>query len=397
MAPKSAIVFGASGVSGWAFVNQLLNDYPSQGTWGQVHALFNRPLSREKLVWPNTERLSIVSGVDLLGSSQEELTATLKSQVPGIEKVTHAYFLAYKASLTDALQEVRDNEKLLRQAITALDSLAPTLEFVVLQHGGRYYGLHLGEDRPTDGIFPPYKENMPMIPQPFRDELFYYAQLEWLESYAADKKWGWCETRPDIVIGFAPGHNAYNLAATIGVFCSLFREIHGEGAECPYPGTAKSWKAIWSSSSSDMLARQAIHVSLTPPYSQQKGEAYNGADSLEPSTWSERWPAICSYFGLKGVKLEADDPIEMRAFIKENHKAWESMEKKYDLQRGFAERPFQVPTWEHAMVSGMDFDRPYDVSKIYGTGFTQETTTLQTWSPVFERMRGARVIPSSFT
>ncbi|KZL65982.1 SirQ protein [Colletotrichum tofieldiae] len=395
MPPKSAVVFGATGVSGWAFVNELLHDYPAPATWGTVHALCNRPIDREKLLWPNDDRLNIVSGINLLNSSHEDLVTEFKNKVPGVEKITHAYFLAYKSSSVPA-EEVRDNAIILERAITALDTLSPSLEFVVLQHGGRYYGLHLMESRPRDGFSPPYKETMPEIPQPFRDELFYYAQLDWLGAYAADKKWGWCETRPDIVVGFAPSHNGYNLAATIGVFCSLFREIHGEGAGCPFPGTATSWKALWSNSSSGMLARQAIHVSLTEPWCLQKGEAYNGADARVPSSWSERWPALCSYFGLKGVKLEEDDPVEMHAFIKENQDVWEAMKDKYDLQRRYLNTATQVPTWEHAMVSQFDFDRPYDVSKVYATGFSEERDTLQAWGRVFDRMREAKIIPSLF-
>ncbi|TDZ17350.1 Short chain dehydrogenase sirQ [Colletotrichum orbiculare MAFF 240422] len=395
MPGKAAIVFGASGVSGWAFVNELLQDYPAPGTWSKVYAHFNRPVSREETLWPNDDRLNVISGVDLLGSSVEEISNALRAQAPDIAEVTHAYFLAYKAN-SAPLVEVKENEILLRRAITALDSLAPSLEFVVLQHGGRYYGLHLMEDRPTGDIHPPYKETMPMLAKPLRDELFYYAQLEWLEKFAADRQWGWCETRPDIVIGFTPAHNAYNLAGTVGVFCSLFRELHGEGAECPFPGTEKSWNAVWSHSSSDMLARQAIHISLTQPWCSRKGEAFNAADSLTASTWSKRWPEICSYFGLQGVKLDQDDPIEMRSFIKGNSSAWEAMETKYNLRQGFADRPFETPSWEHIMMSQFDFDRPYDVAKIYGTGFSEERTTLQAWKPVFERMRRAKVIPSAF-
>lgn len=30
---KRAIVFGASGVTGWSFVNEILHDYPEKGVW----------------------------------------------------------------------------------------------------------------------------------------------------------------------------------------------------------------------------------------------------------------------------------------------------------------------------------------------------------------------------
>lgn len=90
---KRALVFGASGVSGWAMVNEILNDYPEQGIWGGVVALTNRPLSLEQSQWPRDSRLSIVSGVDILAGSQQDLENTLKARVPEIGSITHMIYL----------------------------------------------------------------------------------------------------------------------------------------------------------------------------------------------------------------------------------------------------------------------------------------------------------------
>jgi hypothetical protein len=90
---KRALIFGASGVSGWSMVNEILNDYPEKGIWGAVVALTNRPLSLEQSQWPRDNRLSIVSGVDLLAGSQQELEATLKARVPKIGSITHMIYL----------------------------------------------------------------------------------------------------------------------------------------------------------------------------------------------------------------------------------------------------------------------------------------------------------------
>jgi hypothetical protein len=90
---KTALVFGASGVSGWSFVHEMLNDYTEKGVWAKVHALTNRPLTQEASTWPANPRLNIVSGIDLLAGTQEELEDTMRSKVTGIEKVTHVYYL----------------------------------------------------------------------------------------------------------------------------------------------------------------------------------------------------------------------------------------------------------------------------------------------------------------
>jgi hypothetical protein len=89
---KSALIFGASGVTGWAFVNEILHDYPKKGTWKKVHALTNRPLKQSDSLWPNDDRLNIVSKIDLLKGSQEDLETAL-SAIGGIKEVTHVYYL----------------------------------------------------------------------------------------------------------------------------------------------------------------------------------------------------------------------------------------------------------------------------------------------------------------
>jgi hypothetical protein len=92
---KSALVFGASGVSGWAFVNELRHDYPRAGIWKKIYALTNRPLTHGSSLWPMDSRLNLVSGIDLLNGSQEDLEAGLR-KIGGIEEVTHVYYLGKK-------------------------------------------------------------------------------------------------------------------------------------------------------------------------------------------------------------------------------------------------------------------------------------------------------------
>jgi hypothetical protein len=133
---KSALIFGASGVTGWAFVNEILNDYPKKGVWTKVHALTNRPLLLEDSKWPKDSRLNIVSGIDLLKGSQKELENMMKEKIAGIEEVTHVYYLAYKAN-KDMQQELEDAIDMFKRSTIAVDHLSPRLEFVVLQTGAK--------------------------------------------------------------------------------------------------------------------------------------------------------------------------------------------------------------------------------------------------------------------
>lgn len=87
-----ALIFGASGISGWAIVNAILHGYPSKDAFSRITAMVNRPLTREMALWPDDPRLQIVSGIDLLKGNQDELEKQIKAKVKDINTVTQVYF-----------------------------------------------------------------------------------------------------------------------------------------------------------------------------------------------------------------------------------------------------------------------------------------------------------------
>ncbi|EME77270.1 uncharacterized protein MYCFIDRAFT_42194 [Pseudocercospora fijiensis CIRAD86] len=383
MSGKRAIVFGASGVTGWSFINEILHDYPQAAVWEGVVAMTNRPLEQEDSLWPADPRLQIVSGVNLL-DSQETVEAKLKDYVQHVEEITHVFYLAYKAS-PDLQQEYEDAVNMFKRAIIAMDRLSPALEFCVLQTGAKMYGCHLLENHPTDYIHTPLREDMPRLRPPYGDMLFYHAQLDWIAEYARDKKWNWIDTRPDIIIGFVPNQNAYSLAQSLGIFLSLYAHVEGHGAILPFPGTAKSWNAKSNDSSSDMIARQTLHLSLTLPLS-AKGEGFNVADSKDYSTWS-------------GTAPSADTPsrLEVRQYINDHLDEWKVLEKRYGLKSGVADSDLTFKGFEYFLLTQFDFDRQYDMTKMYSSPeenpFTEQRDTKEAWYGVFDRMRAGHLIP----
>lgn len=252
-------------------------------------------------------------------------------------------------------------------------------------------GCHLLENHPTDYLKVPHKESQPRLKEPYHDLLFYHPQMDWLADYAKDKKWNWIDTRPDIIIGFVPNQNFYSLGTVMGIYLSLWKEVHGSGSEAPFPGTQKSWVALSNDSSSDMIARQTLYLSLHPEKI-EKGTGYNVADAEQPSSWSKKWPALCSYFGLNGTGPSSNPP-EMRTFIKENIGTWKKLEAEKGLQTGHADSPLTFPGFEYFLMTQFDFDRQYDMTKTYATGFGEERDTLLAWGLVFDRMRKAKIIP----
>jgi hypothetical protein len=85
----NALVFGASGITGWAIVKSAL-EYPTPTTFSRVIGLTNRPLSLKDSFLPPDPRLSLKSGIDLSGDV-ESIVKALK-EIDNVEKTTHVYF-----------------------------------------------------------------------------------------------------------------------------------------------------------------------------------------------------------------------------------------------------------------------------------------------------------------
>jgi len=84
-----ALVFGASGITGWAITNAALS-YPTPTTFKRVVGLTNRPLSVKEAALPQDPRLHLYPGLDL---SQDSQTITeYLSKIDNIGETTHVYF-----------------------------------------------------------------------------------------------------------------------------------------------------------------------------------------------------------------------------------------------------------------------------------------------------------------
>ncbi|KAL1615234.1 hypothetical protein SLS54_009165 [Diplodia seriata] len=196
MSGNHALVFGASGLAGWAVVDELLSNYPAPATFRKITALVNRPLKLEDSWWPtpspDTPDFELVTGVNLLN---EEFTAFLKDKVPDIDTVTHVFYFAYKQE-DDWSVETRVNSAMFSRVVNAVDTLAPALKFIVFPSGTRGYGIHV-----PGGLFPaPLVETMDArLPEPHRSTIFYHAYQRILRAASAGKAWTWAEIRPDAI------------------------------------------------------------------------------------------------------------------------------------------------------------------------------------------------------
>lgn len=89
IANRTALVFGASGITGWAIAREALT-YPTATTFRRVIGVTNRPLDRVKAFLPDDSRLTLAHGVDLT-ASVDDVVAKL-ADIDGIEDVTDVYF-----------------------------------------------------------------------------------------------------------------------------------------------------------------------------------------------------------------------------------------------------------------------------------------------------------------
>ncbi|PGH32521.1 hypothetical protein GX50_04695 [[Emmonsia] crescens] len=383
---RHALVLGASGISGWAFINQLLHDYPRSGIWGRVTGITMRPMNEEEVsYWPKDERLQLVSGVDFVGDSEEALKGKFSSGIVDVESVTQVYYLV---SLPDS--KALDS---LRKAVTLIDNLAPNLEFIQLQYGTFIYGTCF-----TDDFYMPVplSETLPPLRRPWADRLPYFNLSRWMEEFSDGKSWKWCETRPDDIIGFLPRPNGYNVAYPIAMFLSLYVYIHGKGAQCPFPGSFGGWKALSNDAGADMIAKSAIHLSLSSSTS-INGQGFNVASSSVPWNWERKWPVICSWFGLDGTPPVDCERSETKTpgpdeYIRNHEEEYKKMAMEYGL-KGWKVASPSMDGSENWGLTKLNFDRQVDLQKIKATGYMDEESKAETWIRTLEQMRAAKVIP----
>ncbi|KAH0840716.1 hypothetical protein AYO21_00630 [Fonsecaea monophora] len=382
-----ALVFGASGILGWAVVDQILKNYPQKGTFSKVTALTNRPLDLQDSQWPEpggtNPELALVSGVDLTRGTVEDIKQQLKERVPDIGTVTQIFYFAYIFH-PDFPTEQDINVAMFDRGFVAAEALAPNLSYVILPTGTKGYGIH----QPKRPFKAPFDEAMNDIPQPYRDVLFYFALRDRLDALQKGKRWKWAEVRCDIVVGFLPHSNPYNLAGFFINYLSLVAFVQGRGAKVPYPGHPDGWHTLSNDGGQDTVARFSLYLSVNPDKA-GTSELYNIADTSDGYPMSAKWPAICEYFGLVGVPpLPLGDPtyVSPAQYLEQHKEELRQMES----QLGNKIQQVDLMTGLDIWLMNFDFDHHLALGKARSVGFVEEGTVTGSWIQTFDRYRAAR-------
>ncbi|KAL2828554.1 hypothetical protein BJY01DRAFT_228411 [Aspergillus pseudoustus] len=387
-----AIVFGAAGLLGWATVNQLLSGYPTSTSFTKVTAVLNRPISQDELHWPSgpdSPSLELISGVDLMQGTGDDLAAQLKEKVPGVEGVTHVFYFVFSAYNEDHIEECNRNCAMMQRVADALNIVSPNLKSFIYPGGSRGYGIYT----PGGTFTPPLHESLAdTLPSDYARTVAYPWFRQILTTASKGRSWTWTEVCPDAVIGFTPNGSAFSLALHWAQYLSLYAYNHRDGkeeVEVAFPGTEAGYRSLYTPVSGRMLGRIAIHASLNPESC--GGKVINMLDQDAPISAGDIWPAIAAWFGLRGVSPRpnfAASDLKPGEYIEKYRHIFAGNGKTRALTCGVGAGNKQLDSigwW-------LEFDRQFSSERLRSVGFDEQRDPVDGWIEAFEAFRRAGII-----
>lgn len=172
-------------------------------------------------------------------------------------------------------------------------------------------------------------------------------------------------------------------------FLSLYKFMHETGhpaassKEVPFPASPGSYHSRFNDGGQDIFARFSIHLCLHPDKA-GTSELYNIGDSAEGKSMADRWPFICSLFGLEGKDpLEKSDPryVLPVSFVAEHADVAERLR----LDKGVELQDVGQGLITEAWMEKFTFDHDFCLAKARATGFEDELTIEESWKMVLDR------------
>ncbi|POR38214.1 Uncharacterized protein TPAR_01592 [Tolypocladium paradoxum] len=387
-----AIVFGAAGLLGWSVVNQLLSNYPSAGSFSQVTAVVNRPVSEPDLRLPEAspERpgFQVVSGVSLLQGTGDDLARQLKDKVPGAEKITHVFYFAFSALSDDHIRECQMNCEMVQRVADALNVVSLALKSFVYSGGTRGYGIYV----PGGTFKAPLQESLAdRLPEDSARNCAYPLFRRILTKASHGRDWAWTEVCPDAVVGFSPNGSGFSLGALVSgripwLYCAQWR-AREKKVEVQFPGCEEALDSKFTPVSGRMLGRISIHAALIPDTCGSK--VVNTADDEHATTFRHVWPAIASWFGLLGVGPSNDaSALKPGEYVARYKHVFEEKGRHRAVTCGVGAGSAQldgVGWW-------LTFDRQLSLDRLRALGFRERRDPVEGWLEALELFRDAGII-----
>jgi nucleoside-diphosphate-sugar epimerase len=355
-APRTALVVGASGITGSALVEQLLAD-----DW-DVLALSRSAASTDR-----------VRGIAADLRDADSLRTALADERP-----THVFFTAWQRQATEA-ENIAVNGGMVRDLLAALSD-AP-LQHVALVTGLKHY---LGPfEAYAAGEMPdtPFHEDEPRLDTPN----FYYAQEDELFAAAERQGFTWSVHRSHTVIGFAVG-NAMNMGSTIAVQATLAKELD---LDFVFPGSEAQWNGLTDMTDAGVLADQMIWASTDPVGADEAFNIVNG----DVFRWRWMWPRLAALLGVDPSRVVGyqDRPRPLEEQMADVAGEWPAIAAKHGLAEADITR---LASWWHTDADlGRAMEVVTDMGKSRDAGFLAYRRTEQAFADLFARYRAARLIP----
>ncbi|KAF7155398.1 hypothetical protein CNMCM5623_007469 [Aspergillus felis] len=270
----SAIVTGATGMTGSAIVRHLCKD----PRYEKIYSLSRRN--------PGGENAKIQHAtLDLRGSAED-----MARNIKGIS-AEYVFFCAYLAH-DDPAELSRVNGLMLSNFIQALEitGAIKKVKRFVLTCGFKHYGVHLGNcKQPVVENDPLLEGNQGGVSWPPN---FYYEQERILKAAAARGQWEWIVTLPEDVLGYARG-NFMNEATALGLYCAVSKAL--PGSELPYPGGKANYFAFNCWTSANLHAKFCLWAATAPYAGNNIFNVING----DTESFQYLWPRLAARFGCK--------------------------------------------------------------------------------------------------
>lgn len=193
-------------------------------------------------------------------------------------------------------------------------------------------------------------------------------------------------------VGYTPHKNQYNLPGIYMNYLSVYKFMHEQGhpaaasKEVPFPSPAGSWNSLWNDGGQDMFAKFSIHISLEQKYNR---EVYNIADSDKPYSMADRWPVVCSFFGLVGKPpLDENDPeFRMPVDFLEKHS---DMVKRLEVEKGVRMQEISLAKGLQVWMERFTANHHLSLDKVRATGFKEQETFEDSWKTAFDKYVAAK-------
>lgn len=292
-----AIICGANGISGFNTLRALL-DSPER--WSTIYTLSRSPPSEEQLALIDPALRSRIKHVSIdFGSPASEIKDALVKAGVNADYVFFYTYLQPKSktmggmgvSSAKALYET--NVPLFDNFVTGLELAEIIPRRILLQTGGKNYGLHIGRVRT------PIVESNPQ-PRDLQAN-FYYAQEDRLFEFCKkhpETKWN--VIRPAAIIGSAP-RAQMNTFFSFAVYAAV-QAFKGEALK--FNGDFEAWQFEASHSSAILTGYLSEWAVLEDKCADQ---AFNAQDCSTHS-WDRFFEELARWFGVeKGVIRPEED------------------------------------------------------------------------------------------